>query len=601
MYRKPIGTLVAVALYLGMASLCPGAIEPVTSVTCDKPDGAIPYNLLSITVGRYTVGVDDLRVGTTTTTMNLNAGDPWPEMDSFDIHEAINTGLATTATTQGFGGQDWKDTNGNNPDFFLFESNSGDSTGDNPEVAAILPGGIVGQSITLSGTSFGPTGYFRVADAADGMGMAGQQILGISFAVTDLLDDKGNALTNESVIAGIALTDRGGADITGFYASAGPLVRYVKAFDPKPADGTIGVTTPLFQWTAGDTAFLHEVYIGADSELGPGDLAMPRTPMTIYWHVPGLEPGATYFWRVDEIEADGVTTHTGDVWSFMTQALTAYCPNPEDDATDVSPTPTLNWMPGEAAVQHYVYFGDSFDAVSQGAAATDKGTLEHDNTSFSPDELASLETYYWRVDEIAVGNEVRPGDVWSFTTYRPIDDFESYTDDEGSRIYEAWIDGWVNNTGSTVGYVEAPFAEQTIVRGGLQSMPLDYNNVNSPWLSEAELEFTPPQDWSINGADTLILHVRGQFSNDPAPMYVALRDASNQTASVTHPDADIVKASAWTEWRIPLSDFAGVDIAAVEGITIGLGDAANPSPGGAGLIYIDDICLSRSEPPAAAE
>ena len=61
MYRKPIGTLVAVALYLGMASLCPGAIEPVTSVTCDNPDGAIPYNLLSITVGRYTVGVDDLR------------------------------------------------------------------------------------------------------------------------------------------------------------------------------------------------------------------------------------------------------------------------------------------------------------------------------------------------------------------------------------------------------------------------------------------------------------------------------------------------------------------------------------------------------------
>ena len=35
----------------------------------------------------------------------------------------------------------------------------------------------------------------------------------------------------------------------------------------------------------------------------------------MYFEVTGLIPGATYYWRVDEVEADGTTIHTGDVWS----------------------------------------------------------------------------------------------------------------------------------------------------------------------------------------------------------------------------------------------------------------------------------------------
>jgi hypothetical protein len=31
---------------------------------------------------------------------------------------------------------------------------------------------------------------------------------------------------------------------------------------------------------------------------------------------PYLVPGVTYYWRIDEVEADGVTIHKGDVWSF---------------------------------------------------------------------------------------------------------------------------------------------------------------------------------------------------------------------------------------------------------------------------------------------
>jgi hypothetical protein len=48
---------------------------------------------------------------------------------------------------------------------------------------------------------------------------------------------------------------------------------------------------------------------------------------------------------------------------------------------------------------------------------------------------------------------------------------------------------------------------------------------------------------------------------------------------------------AWTRWEIPLSDFtaAGVNLAAVKKIVIGLGDRSSAKAGGAGALYLDDI------------
>jgi hypothetical protein len=368
----------------------------------------------------------------------------------------------------------------------------------------------------------------------------------------------------------------------------------VQARKPDPANGAVGVTTPLFRWTPGDTAVLHNVYVGKNPDLSPANLAGPRQPIAMFWYVPGLDPGVTYYWRVDEIEANGTTIHAGNVWSFTTQALTAYQPNPADGTMDASPTPTLVWQPGQAAIKHHVYFSDSLDAVKQRAAGADKGVVT--DASFAPGALAGATTYSWAVDELVAGGTIQAGQVWTFTTYLPVDDFESYTDAEGSRIYQTWIDGWTNGTGSTVGYVQAPFAEQTIVHGGLQSMPLDYNNVKSPFYSEAEREFASVQDWTTGGVSTLVLYVRGKLANGPAPLYIVVGDASNRTASVTHPDSAVAGATKWIEWKIPLSSFTGVNLAKVKKITIGLGDKANPKAGGSGLIYIDDICVIRSAP-----
>ncbi len=186
-------------------------------------------------------------------------------------------------------------------------------------------------------------------------------------------------------------------------------------------------------------------------------------------------------------------------------------PKPADGATDPAIDAMLSWRPGREAVTHEVRFGDDQQAVADGTVPAETVS----GTSYDPGLMAFGTTYYWKVAEAneAETPSVWESDLWSFATaeYAVVDDFESYTDDieAGTTIWQTWLDGLTNNTGSTVGYWEAPFAEQTIVHGGSQSMPLDYNNVNPPYYSEAERSFDPPQDWTISGADTLSLYVRG--------------------------------------------------------------------------------------------
>jgi hypothetical protein len=365
------------------------------------------------------------------------------------------------------------------------------------------------------------------------------------------------------------------------------------AKNPNPADGAASVSMPLFRWEAGYKGVMHEVYLGTSPNLGAAELAGPRTGMTMFYYAPGLKPGVTYYWRVDEIEADGKTVNTGNVWSFTMQALTAYLPGPADEATDASIAAALAWQPGQAAVKHHVYFGTSLDAVAQGAASADKGTQAE--TTFAPGPLDSVTTYYWRVDEIKADNSVVAGAVWSFTTCLPVDDFESYTDAEGSRIYETWIDGLTNNTCSLVGYMTAPFAEQKIVHGGKQSMPIDYNNTKAPFYSEADQEFAPAQNWTAGGVDTLVLYVQGRPNNNDTALYVVLTDSSNKTAVVSYPDPAPLRVARWTEWRIPLADFAGVNTAKIKKMSIGLGSRTATAASGKGILYVDDIRLIKSK------
>ncbi|MHC4726505.1 MAG: hypothetical protein ACYS17_04690 [Planctomycetota bacterium] len=369
------------------------------------------------------------------------------------------------------------------------------------------------------------------------------------------------------------------------------------AYNPDPADEALSVAIDAdLSWTAGFGSKLHYVYLGDNfDDVNNAAGALP-VGNTVY--DPGmLTMSKTYFWRVDEF--DVVDTHKGPVWSFTTEGGVAN-PDPANGAVDVTQTPVVTWAPGIFASTYDVFFGADKDAVKN----ADTSSPEHKasgnlgSESYDPGQLEWNTTYYWRIDEANNTNTDSPwtGPLWSFTTanFLIIDDFESYNDLDpadpaSNRIFLAWLDGFDNPTvnGSIVGYANPPFAEQTIVHSGSQSMPLEYNNAVGK--SEATLTLTSNRNWTVNGVNTLTIWFRGATNNAAENLYVAL----NGNAVVNHDDPDASLRTSWTRWNIDLQAFAdqGVNLANVTSITLGLGNRSNPVAGGSGMMYFDDIRL----------
>jgi hypothetical protein len=123
-------------------------------------------------------------------------------------------------------------------------------------------------------------------------------------------------------------------------------------------------------------------------------------------------------------------------------------------------------------------------------------------------------------------------------------------------------------------------------------MPLYYDNTVGK--SEATLTLTDTRNWTQEGVGVLSIWYQGDASNAAEPMYVVL----NGTAVVTHDNPDAAQIDSWTEWTIDLQAFAdqGVNLANVTSITLGFGNRANPTAGGSGMVFFDDIRLYRPAP-----
>jgi hypothetical protein len=199
--------------------------------------------------------------------------------------------------------------------------------------------------------------------------------------------------------------------------------------------------------------------------------------------------------------------------------LLAWSPSPASGATPNIDTATpLIWSGGDAANRHDVYFGLERDAVNDADTSDTTGVYRtsQSGTSFTPAEGVEWGggPYYWRVDENNTDGTVTKGRVWSFTVadFVLVDDIESYTDNDADNeaIWQHWIDGFgVPTNGAQAGYLVPPYAEQTIVHGGSQSMPLLYDNTAGVRNSEVELTLTAPRDWTKNGVGVLSLWFRG--------------------------------------------------------------------------------------------
>jgi hypothetical protein len=370
------------------------------------------------------------------------------------------------------------------------------------------------------------------------------------------------------------------------------------AYSPIPADGdAVASLSATLRWTPGFGAKLHTVYFGDDyDQVNNATAGVPRGTAT--YTPSSLEQEKVYYWRVDE--SDGLDTYQGSVWAFTTPGAVR-SPQPANGASDVGMAPVLTWTAADNAASHQVYLGADKDTVRTADTSSPeyKGAKALGAESYEPGLLNLGTTYYWRVDEVYNGTPVR-GPVWSFTigNYLLVDDFESYTDDDanGQAIWQTWIDGFgIADNGAQVGYLMPPYAEETIVHGGLQSMPLLYNNEAGVANSEATKTLTSPRDWTVAGVGQLSLWFRGESSNAPQGLYVALSNATGSPAIVAQGDPDAATSTTWMQWRISLQSFAdqGINLTNVDKITIGLGSKGGATGDGSGTVYIDDIRLYR--------
>ncbi|MFC1794255.1 hypothetical protein ACFL3Q_11780 [Planctomycetota bacterium] len=196
-----IGLMVSVAVLLAAPAQAEfyGMSNFDVQYTEDTTVSPSQYWLESFTFIDHNTPLEDLVLGESSGVVNVADGGDITSLDDFDLNSYAPRNGATPSEiqTRNFGGSPtWQDTNGDRYDFFIFEVGRNDEFA----VQAILPGGVFGQKVIVSKARWEPSvaGEPDIALNADGGANNNQQIGGIAFKVTDLPDENGDPLTNES-------------------------------------------------------------------------------------------------------------------------------------------------------------------------------------------------------------------------------------------------------------------------------------------------------------------------------------------------------------------------------------------------------------------
>ena len=225
-----------------------------------------------------------------------------------------------------------------------------------------------------------------------------------------------------------------------------------------------GVATTVTSQTPVDDGAWHHLATGytegGETWLYVDGVSQGSTPSSgIYNSYPtsyltvGIESNVNSYFigAVDDVRVYDEALTEGQVLGAMVGGVFpfAFGPAPRDGAILADTWVTLGWSPGDLAVSHDVYLGESFDDVNDGTGDTFRGN--QDSTMFIcgfpgfayPGGLVPGTTYYWRIDEI---NNTEPnspwkGDIWSFWI-PPKTAYEPYPSDGAKFVDPNVILGW---------------------------------------------------------------------------------------------------------------------------------------------------------------
>jgi hypothetical protein len=362
----------------------------------------------------------------------------------------------------------------------------------------------------------------------------------------------------------------------------GPLINLHS--DPEKGDASVPGNVPVNPILVNDGQWHHVACTWGDADgnvnlyldgslLQQAAYATPSYPLTNIYLGQMANGGRTYTGLLNDVQIYGGALTEEEIQIIIAGSevlsLAAALPEPANQAIEVPRDTVLSWLAGDRADKHNVYFSTVFEDVNQASITNWQDALirqgHEDNTYILPELLEFGQTYYWRVDEVNAPPEagIIKGNVWSFTTvnFVVVDDFEDYNDFSPDIIYETWLEGWdIEANGSTVGYADAPAAEENIVHGGNQSMPLFYDN-NMKYSEATRSLSGSARDMTANGVIDLSLWFRGN------PPYVGdFVEEPTGTYTLTGSGVDIWADSDEFHFAFKDTDGASAIIAKVESL-----------------------------------
>jgi len=471
------------------------------------------------------------------------------------------------------------------------------------------------------------------------------------------------------------------------------------SWDPKPVHAStpnIDDIVPL-SWSAGDSAVSHDVYFGSDkvavTDAGASDttgIYRGRQNTTEFLPSERLEYNQTFYWRVDEYNADE-TISKGRIWSFTVADYIVV--DDFEDYNDYPPdrifeawldgwdNPTINgalvgYVDPPSTEQTIVHSGaqamplfydnnlrysevtlplsSARDWTKQGvetlslwfrgypetfSTLTEEPAGTYTITARSGDIFGQSDSFHYvfkqlsgagsiiaKVESVTntnasakIGVMIRdtlaPDSKHAFTFMRPdggirfnrrMETFGTTTNSVENGLE---FPRWVKLERDVAGLFTASHSSD-----GTNWVPVNDLNLGSSTTVQMNATAYIGLAVSSNNTEETIEtvfsnvsttgNITGQWlsqdidiaRNDSEPMYVSVSNTGGSPAVVNHPDPSATQIAEWTEWNIPLQEFAnqGINLANVNTLAIGFGDKNNPqASGGAGTMYFDDIRLYR--------
>ncbi|KLO24248.1 hypothetical protein X275_00760 [Marinitoga sp. 1197] len=133
------------------------------------------------------------------------------------------------------------------------------------------------------------------------------------------------------------------------------------------------------------------------------------------YHVLGLEPTTTYYWKIDSIDSRGELTE-GDIWEFKTKEntppTTPEIIEPENGAENVILNPILKWKSIDIDghnIKYDIYFGENKNNLKLIAK-------DYEDSKYKIEGLDVEKTYYWEIIAKDEYGGIAESTIANFTT-----------------------------------------------------------------------------------------------------------------------------------------------------------------------------------------